>query len=639
MKLKFPLLSCILLISLGCSFGLFASGIKYPFDDIPKSLLKDAKAVVRNEVIVVEINSNNKLVQKVTYAITILNKNGKSNGYFMHPYDKNMKVSGIKAQMFDKNGIEIKKKGGFDILDYAMIPQGSTYGDLRIKAIDPENFEYPYTVEYTYEVTFTEVIQYPGWYPVRDFNISVERSKFNLIVAEKASCRYYEKNLISKVTEFKSAVGNHYTWELSNMPAYADESFCPALSDFTPVVLIAPSKVKVEGYEGNFETWSGFGQWINQLSEGRNNLSPETRAKIKKIASGYPDEHAKIKALYEYMQNKTRYVSIQVGIGGFQPFDAETVDRLSYGDCKALSYYMKSILEVAGIGSRYTLVQAGKEKPTIHANFPSNQFNHVILCVPLATDTVWLECTDQSGPFNYLGTFTAGRKVLVMEDQGGKLINTPDLKPAMNLRSGKVEVTLDPEGNGFALASIRYYGATYDEYRQILMSDQSDRKKLVTRRIHIPNFELDNFNITETKNEIPFVTERLNLTINSYPTRVGEKMMLCLNMMNKMSESPFQSTTRKTPVSFKWPVYEIDTVTYTLPQGYAMEKIPSKISIASDFGTYTTIVTKTGSMIQYVRTFEIYKGKHPVEQYDDIVTFFDKVVTADENKVMLTRIM
>ncbi len=636
MKLKLLLSSCLLLF---CSFGLFASGIKYSFDDIPKSLLKDAKAVVRNEDIVVEVNSNNKLVQKVTYAITILNKNGKSNGYFMHPYDKNMKVSGIKAQMFDKNGIEIKKKGGFDILDYAMIPEGSTYGDLRIKAIDPENFEYPYTVEYTYEVTFTEVIQYPGWYPVRDFNISVEKSKFNLIVAGQASCRFYEKNLISKVTEFKSAEGNHYTWELSNMQAYADESFCPALSDFTPVVLIAPSKVKVEGYEGNFETWSGFGQWINQLSEGRNTLSPETRAKIKKIASGYTDDHAKIKALYEYMQNKTRYVSIQVGIGGFQPFDAETVDRLSYGDCKALSYYMKSILEVAGISSRYTLVRAGREKPVINTDFPSNQFNHVILCVPLTTDTVWLECTDQSRPFNYLGTFTADREVLVMEDQGGKLINTPDLKPAMNLRSGKVEVTLDAEGNGFASVSTRYHGATYDQYRQILMSDQADRKKLVTRRIHVPNFELENFNIAETKNEIPFVTERLNLTISSYPTRVGEKMMLCLNIMNQLGESPFQAAVRKTDISIKWPVYEIDTVVYNLPQGYSLEKTPAKVSLQSDFGKYSTEVIKKGSDIQYVRTFEVYKGEYPAGRYEEIVTFFEKIVTADENKVMLTRVM
>ena len=57
----------------------------------------------------------------------------------------------------------------------------------------------------------------------------------------------------------------------------------------------------------------------------------------------------KISALYKYMQDKVRYVSVQVGIGGWQPIEAETVDRLSCGDCKALANYMESLLDVAGI--------------------------------------------------------------------------------------------------------------------------------------------------------------------------------------------------------------------------------------------------------------------------------------------------
>jgi hypothetical protein len=110
-------------------------------------------------------------------------------------------------------------------------------------------------------------------------------------------------------------------------------------------------------------------------------------------------------------------------------------------------------------------------------------------------------------------------------------------------------------------------------------------------------------------------------------------------MMNKMNDSPFQSATRKTPVSIKWPVYEVDTVSYELPEGYTLEKIPAKVSFLSDFGEYTTQVSKTGNTIQYVRTFKVFKAEHPIERCDEIVTFFEKIVTADENKVMLTRVM
>jgi len=639
MKQKFLIITSILIINLAFCIDSFAGEIKYPIGDIPETLLKDAKAVVRLQEITVEIKPSAKVTQKVKYAITILNKNGKSNGFFVHGYDKNIKVSNIKVQMFDKSGNQVKKPGGFDILDYAMIPDGTTYADHRVKAVDPENYEYPYTVEYTYEVSFSEVINYPQWSPVSDFNVAVEKSTFTLIVSKFTSCRYYEKNLTAKVKVSTTAENNVYAWELINQPAYCYENFCPAIQDFTPGVIIAPSKVLVEGYEGNFETWEGYGQWISKLNEGKNNLSKETKEKIRKMTEGITEDRAKIKKLYEYMQNKTRYVGIQVGIGGFQPFDAETVDRLSYGDCKALSNYMKSLLEVVGINSKYTLIQSGDDNPTFHADFPSNQFNHAILCVPLAKDTVWLECTSQRMPFNYLGTSTCNRQALVIDDGSGKLVQTPTLDAGSNLESRMIKVALDQTGNGFADIKTTYNGSTYDRYVPILMSDQADRKKILTRKIHIPNFELDNFTISESKSEKPSVTEGLNLTITGYSTKVGERIMLCLNMMNKLSESPFQSATRKTEVSLVWPVYEVDTIIYTFPAGYTLEKKPANISLQSDFGKYTTEVTKTESAMQYVRTFEVYKGNYPVDRYDEIVTFFENIATADEKKVMLTKVL
>lgn len=616
-----------------------ASEVKYRFDDIPKSLLKDAKAVVRNEEILVEVNPNGKVVKKVKYAITILNKNGKSNGFFLQTYDKFHKVSDIKFRIFDASGYEINKGEKLEILDYALTPEGSTYYDGRIKAITPESFEYPYTMEYSYTVTYNEIIQYPAWTPVYDYEISVEHSKFTLSVSRQAECRQYEKNIVSKASISQSDENTVSVWELSGIPAYADENFSPPLENITPSISLAPSNVKVEGYEGNLETWQGFGQWINKLNLDRDNLSPETTAKIRKLTEDITDPRLKIKAVYEYMQNRTRYISVTVGIGGYQPINAETVDRLAYGDCKALSNYTKALLQAAGIRSCYTLVNSGAENTELLTDFPSTQFNHAILCVPLPEDTIWLECTSQRKPFNYLGISTNDRYALVVDNEGGKLVRTPVLPVEKHLKSRSVNFSLNEGGSGIADVRTVYRGSGYDAYVPILTSDQADRKKMVTRKIHLPNFELDNFTITESKTEFPYVTEKLYLTVNNYCTKVGEKMILSLNMMNKLGESPFEADTRKTPVSFIWPVYEIDTVTYTLPQGYTLEKIPAKVILQSDFGKYTTEITKTGSVIQYVRTFEIYKGVHPVERYNDIVTFFDNVVTFDENKVMLTKIM
>ena len=106
------------------------------------------------------------------------------------------------------------------------------------------------------------------------------------------------------------------------------------------------------------------------------------------------------------MQKKTRYVNVSIGIGGWQPFDAATVDKTSYGDCKALSNFTKSLLSVVGIKSFYALNNAGSDANSIDRSFPSAQFNHAFVCVPLDRDTIWLECTNQRYPCGFNSDFT-----------------------------------------------------------------------------------------------------------------------------------------------------------------------------------------------------------------------------------------
>jgi hypothetical protein len=249
---------------------------------------------------------------------------------------------------------------------------------------------------------------------------------------------------------------------------------------------------------------------------------------------------------------------------------------------------------------------------------------------------VWLECTDQRQPFNYLGTFTANRDVLLITEEGGKMVHTPDMPLSANSESRSAKVILDNNGFGEVKVTACYHGEPYDRYQRIWRSNYKDRKELISARIQIPNFSLTDFNLSEDRSENPSIKEELTIEMSQYLTKVGEKLLLPVNLLNRIDATPFTESKRVFPISFTWAVNKSDTVSFIVPLGYAIEKAPAPIVIKSEFGQYSSQVIKLPAGLQYIRRFQLYAGTYPVEKYEGIMEFFDKIVTADAQKVALS---
>ena len=96
------------------------------------------------------------------------------------------------------------------------------------------------------------------------------------------------------------------------------------------------------------DNWQTYGAWQYQLLNGRDQIPPTLKEELQKADSQNCNTHLieKIAAVYQYLASTTRYVSIQLGIGGLQPIAAADVHRTGFGDCKGLSNYMRAMLTV-----------------------------------------------------------------------------------------------------------------------------------------------------------------------------------------------------------------------------------------------------------------------------------------------------
>jgi hypothetical protein len=606
-----------------------AKELKYKVADIPVELTHNAQSVVRKDITEFELKSPGNAVFKQTFAITVLNKNGLEDADFVKAYDKFSKISGISGKIYNEAGEIVKRISGDDIEDYSAISGYTTFDDNRVKHFETNYRTFPFTLEYSYEISYSGIFSYPNWTPFAGYHVATENSSVKVTVPSGLAIRYKEKNISEKVKISQEKDKQIYFWEVHNMKAMSSEPLRVPTSDIIPIVYFAPSDFKIQGIEGNLDSWKAFGQWISILNTGKNDLTEETKVEVRNLVKDAKTDYEKVRILYEYMQSRTRYVSIQIGIGGWQPFPASTVHRLSFGDCKALANYMKSLLEAVNIKADYLLVHAGDSFSDLMIDFPSSQFNHAFVCVPQPKDTLWLECTNQRMPCGYIGDFTDDRDVLLIDGDNSKIVHTKRYTAQENTESRLSIVKITSPGVGEALVKTNYKGLNYEQIEPIYYADDVDKKKKISNRINLPGFQLNSFSYKENKAVIPSFDETLKLDFFNYGTVSGQRVFMPLNFMNRFNNIPERVRNRKTEVLLRRTYTDIDTVIYELPYDYKVDQLPQAVELKTKFGTYNSKAELKDDKIVYTRYFERNKGKFPPEAYAELLEFYEKIASAD----------
>lgn len=624
-----------------CGYQVFASDPKFPLSAIPEELKKNADVVIRQDEMTFTIASKSKASLHVYEVVTIFNDKGRQYATKVIGYDKLSKISGFKAVAYDAEGNVLKKLKSNEIYDQSAFDGFSLYSDNRVKVAVLTQGAYPYTVEFEYEIEYKYLFMIPGYVLLPAERMSVQHSSYELIYPNELKPRFKTLNLdkAPAVTLLKD--GSESTrWEFENVTPIKFEPNGPPRADLVSSIMAAPTTFEFDGYLGTMNSWDEFGTWISSLNKGRNVLPEATKQKVLELTANKKTTEEKVKAIYEYMQNKTRYVSIQLGIGGFQPFEATVVDQTGYGDCKALSNYMVSMLEVAGIKAHYALIRAGRGAAEMKEEFPSSQFNHAVAAVPNGQDTLWLECTSQTNPFGYIGTFTGDREALLITDKGAQVVQTTAYPEELNTQTRLADVYVSGTGDAKAKIKTVYSGLQYenDNLDGILNNQYDLQKKWVMNTTDIPSFDIASFKFENKKDKIPSATVSLDLVLRKFASVSGKRLMLTPNLMNRNTFIPEKLEARRTDIVEDFGYIDFDTIRYHIPDEIYPEVLPQPVKISSKFGEYESSYTLDQGLVVYTRKIKINKGRFPASNYTEFIDFYKSVNRADHAKlVFLTK--
>lgn len=600
--------------------------------EIPDSLKRGACSVVRDYSVEFVQKSATEGEAQFRKTVTVLNAEGLEGAVFIHVDGHFSKLKKFKGSISNSQGKQVVKLRQSDLKESTL--STGLASDSRTFYYECPPYAYPFSVTYEWTCNYSNgMLVYPGFYPQMSYNQSVQDASYRLSVPAGVDV-IYRSNRIGQAPAV-TAQGEYKTYAWSGIrlaathPAYNGD-----VRSVIGYIESEPTAFECDGYEGRQDTWKNFGLWMNRLLQGRGTLPDGEKQKIIAMTRNAASPVEKARILYDYLARNTRYVSIQLGIGGWQPIDAATVCRTKFGDCKGLTNYMKAMLAVAGIPSVYTCISVDEER--LCAHLPGvHQMDHAILCVPLSADTLWLECTNAYLPFGYVHSDIAGHDALLVDDDGGRLVRLPAYPDRCHRQSFHTRMQLDAQGGMKGVMtqcnSMRYYEQTLS----LLSMNEKQRVRALGERLPGNPPHISGLSVTERKDSVPQLTCRFEIegrggTVN------GNRIFLTVNpFRRRLSASP--------AASHAYPLYLTegslltDTIEVQLPAGYVPERIPKPVSLSQPFGTFVSNVTVHDGRLLVCQSMLVRKGTYPRQMHVLWNGFLNQATKADSEMIVLVR--
>lgn len=486
------------------------------------------------------LNEDYSLTYKVQKSILISDIKGKDHGFIVIPFNELSRIMRFEALLVDpKSDKVIKKVSPKELTEYNTASRGNLYDGSKFKVFGIENDKFPIKIEIKYEILQSGNFYINSWLPIPDeFNQTLTEGKLEVEYPVDLGLRYLSLNTALQPDSSFLEGKVKLTWNTGSVAAHTKDTF----TDY-PLIKFAPKKFSLEGYSSDLSTWDGFGKWQVKLNQGKDELPENFRNQILEMVKDKENEFEKIDTLYKFLQQNFRYVSIQLGIGGWMPKSAKEVLENKYGECKGLSNLMISMLREVDIPAQYTIVRAGVDEKDINVDFPHNQFNHIILRIPLEKEVVWLECTSKTLPTGYLGDFTKNRHVLVVTEEGGFIDKTPSYDDlSYNFYNYDHFFELKPGGDANVIGIYEFEGNPAAKWLEIFrVLNSSERRNYLNSNLGGQGFSISDFSIEEyNKGFLPGVRIKFEGQISKFNQSTSKRIMLPLSW-NKINGEIFEN--------------------------------------------------------------------------------------------------
>ena len=341
----------------------------------------------------------------------------------------------------------------------------------------------------------------------------------------------------------------------------------------------------------SFTSWQQVGQWYGGLAKQATAETPDIRAKAEELTRGKNTDDEKIRAIYDFVSTRIRYIGVSLGLGRYTPHNAGDVLANRYGDCKDKHTLFAALLQAVNIPAYPVLISS---QYRLDEQMPSGSlFNHVITAVPRAEGLIFLDTTPELAPYGLLQASLRDKQALVIPTgdatkSSAKLVLTPADPPFPTYERFRSDATLDKNGTLDAKFSLEERGdaeiALRAAYRN---TPQNQWEELTQKLVAGMGFAGTVSNVTVTAPEDTAKPLLITLTYHrtEYPEWKNHRVLLLAPplFLAELSDDDKKSKDQLPVGPLMDATYES---TMRLPEEYSFV-VPSDVHRRSDFADFS----------------------------------------------------
>lgn len=516
--------------------------------------------------------------------------------------------------------------------------ESPTYSDERIRQVTLSGVAPGTIVDWSYTVERTKPVlagDYQTGWTVRTTR-PVRRSRLIVDVPATVDPRIQETNVHFPRRVEERNGRRVYTWATADVPKIELESYAASPNTlYVGIEVYAPID------------WDRIAHWYGDLSRDRYEITPAVLQRAGAVLTGAATQEDSLRALHRWIAQDFRYVSVSLGLGGYQPRAPEAVVNSRYGDCKDKATLFVALARHMGLDAVPVLLSSSG---SADSTLPSiTQFDHMIAAVARpGRGWFYLDLTSELTPYGELPPEEQGGVGLAVHPDGrGELVVLPRDSSDVNRSEGDLVGTLSEDGlfSGHYV-ELRSGSEQYGVRRSYSRKFTEDDLRKMTQGVgsmFFPGGTGDSLELFDGRDlrapvRVGWVTRNGRAVSHSGGTDILN-LPLPLFEFSRLADQLEAAKPRRFPIDVAdivGPVERVSDFRVTIPEGW-QARLPPAVTATSAFGTYRAEYSQTGREVHVVRRISGWRGIEPPDRVDDLIAWMRAVAKDDARFLVLDK--